>query len=47
MSQEGGIDLVTAIKASNAYRLSRVKDYVSDYLLPTPYEFKMAVDQYR
>ncbi|ONK72064.1 uncharacterized protein A4U43_C04F15320 [Asparagus officinalis] len=44
---EGGIDLVTAIKACNYYRHSRLKDYVSDYLLPTPHEFQKAVEPYR
>jgi len=38
---------VSTIKAANCYRLSRRKDYVSDYLVPTPYEFQKAMDQYR
>lgn len=38
---------MTIIKAANCYRLSRVKDNVSDYLLPTPHEFRMSVEPYR
>ncbi|KAG0452628.1 hypothetical protein HPP92_025292 [Vanilla planifolia] len=44
---EGTLDLVTVIKGSNYYRRSWNKDYVSDYLPPTPYEFQKMSDEYK
>ncbi|MBA0649638.1 hypothetical protein Goklo_017182, partial [Gossypium klotzschianum] len=37
---EDGFDLVTAIKGASFYRQGKYLDYVSDYIPPTPYEFK-------
>ncbi|PPS19844.1 hypothetical protein GOBAR_AA00718 [Gossypium barbadense] len=37
---EDGFDLVTAIKGASFYRHGKYLDYVSDYIPPTPYEFK-------
>ncbi|KAM4132316.1 hypothetical protein ACJW30_01G241100 [Castanea mollissima] len=37
---EDGIDLVTIIKGASFYRRGKYLDYVSDYMLPTPTEFK-------
>ncbi|XP_072992605.1 phytyl ester synthase 2, chloroplastic-like isoform X1 [Typha latifolia] len=44
---EGGIDLVTIIKGAGFYRRSRQIDYVSDYLIPTRYEFEKVIEEYR
>ncbi|KAG0453701.1 hypothetical protein HPP92_025005 [Vanilla planifolia] len=44
---EGTLDLVTVIKGSNYYRRSWNKDYVSDYLPPTLYEFQKISDEYK
>ena len=38
--QEGGVDLVTVIKGAGFYRRGKYIDYVSDYMPPTPSEFK-------
>ncbi|XP_022750443.1 acyltransferase-like protein At3g26840, chloroplastic isoform X4 [Durio zibethinus] len=37
---EDNVDLVTIIKATSFYRRGKYLDYVSDYMPPTPYEFK-------
>nr|XP_023876718.1 acyltransferase-like protein At3g26840, chloroplastic isoform X2 [Quercus suber] len=37
---EDGIDLVTIIKGASFYRRGKYLNYVSDYMLPTPTEFK-------
>ncbi|WOK94469.1 acyltransferase-like protein, chloroplastic isoform X1 [Canna indica] len=44
---EDEVDLVTTVKGAGYYRRSRQVDFVSDYLLPTPDEFKKATEQYR
>nr|DAD30462.1 TPA_asm: hypothetical protein HUJ06_009313 [Nelumbo nucifera] len=44
---EDGIDLVTIIKGASFYRRKRHIDYVSDYVPPTPFEFKQAYESYR
>ncbi|KAK4603177.1 hypothetical protein RGQ29_011942 [Quercus rubra] len=41
---EDGIDLVTIIKGASFYRRGKYLDYVSDYMLPTPTEFKNVVE---
>ena len=38
--QEDNFDLVTSIKSASFYRRGKYLDYVSDYMPPTPYEFK-------
>lgn len=38
--QEDGVDLVTIIKRAYYYRRGKSLDYISDYILPTPFEFK-------
>ncbi|CAN1126690.1 Phytyl ester synthase 2, chloroplastic [Linum perenne] len=43
---EDGPDLVTIIKGSTLYRRGRCRDYVADYIPPTPLEFKKLVDKY-
>lgn len=45
--QEDGIDLVTIIKAAGFYRRGKFIDYVSDYMPPTPSEFKKLYDENR
>ncbi|XWS32594.1 hypothetical protein CRYUN_Cryun22dG0003300 [Craigia yunnanensis] len=37
---EDNFDLVTSIKSASFYRRGKYLDYVSDYMPPTPYEFK-------
>ncbi|KAI9176404.1 hypothetical protein LWI28_002403 [Acer negundo] len=37
---EGGVDLVTVIKGAGFYRRGKYINYVSDYMPPTPSEFK-------
>ncbi|KAE9449017.1 hypothetical protein C3L33_19088, partial [Rhododendron williamsianum] len=37
---EDGVDLVTIIKGASFYRRARCLDYVSDYMPPTPPEFR-------
>ncbi|KAB1202858.1 hypothetical protein CJ030_MR8G024971 [Morella rubra] len=44
---EDGIDLVTIIKAAGFYRRGKFIDYVSDYMPPTPSEFKKLYDENR
>ncbi|KAK7826703.1 acyltransferase-like protein [Quercus suber] len=41
---EDGIDLVTIIKGAGFYRRGKYLDYVSDYMLPTPTEFKKVAE---
>ncbi|KAK4603173.1 hypothetical protein RGQ29_011941 [Quercus rubra] len=41
---EDGIDFVTIIKGASFYRRGKYLDYVSDYMLPTPTEFKKAAE---
>ncbi|XP_075640363.1 phytyl ester synthase 2, chloroplastic-like [Castanea sativa] len=41
---EDGIDLVTIIKGASFYRRGKYLDYVSDYMLPTPTEFKKVAE---
>lgn len=38
--QEDGVDLVTIIKCTYYYRRGKSLDYVSDFILPTPFELK-------
>lgn len=38
--QEDGFDLVTIIKGVGFYRRGKGLDYVSDYLPPTPAEYR-------
>ncbi|CAN1126698.1 Phytyl ester synthase 2, chloroplastic [Linum perenne] len=45
--QEDGPALVTTIKGSMFYRRGRNRDHISDYIPPTPLEFKKIVDKYR
>ncbi|XP_052189416.1 phytyl ester synthase 2, chloroplastic-like isoform X2 [Diospyros lotus] len=44
---EDNIDLVTVIKGASFYRRSRFLDYVSDYLPPSPSEFRKLQDSCR
>ncbi|KAJ7976277.1 Acyltransferase-like protein, chloroplastic [Quillaja saponaria] len=44
---ESGFDLVTIIKATSYYRRAKYHDYVSDYMPPTPDEFKNVKESYR
>ncbi|KAI0489341.1 hypothetical protein KFK09_029183 [Dendrobium nobile] len=44
---EESFDIVNVMKGSCYYRRSSYKDYVSDYLPPTPYEFQKISEQYR
>ncbi|KAH1092402.1 hypothetical protein J1N35_019659 [Gossypium stocksii] len=44
---EDGFDLVTAIKGASFYRHGKYLDYVSDYIPPTPYEFKKIYESNR
>uniref|UniRef100_M4F1G3 Serine aminopeptidase S33 domain-containing protein n=1 Tax=Brassica campestris TaxID=3711 RepID=M4F1G3_BRACM len=37
---EDGVDLVTIVKFAYFYRRGKTLDYVSDYIMPTPFEFK-------
>ncbi|XP_010436056.1 PREDICTED: acyltransferase-like protein At3g26840, chloroplastic isoform X1 [Camelina sativa] len=37
---EDGVDLVSIIKRAYYYRRGKSLDYISDYILPTPFEFK-------
>ncbi|KAL0014624.1 hypothetical protein SO802_001693 [Lithocarpus litseifolius] len=41
---EDGIDLETIIKGASFYRRGKYQDYVSDYMLPTPTEFKKVAE---
>ncbi|PIA26035.1 hypothetical protein AQUCO_10000006v1 [Aquilegia coerulea] len=43
---EGGVDLVTIIKGAGFYRRTRKIDYVSDFMPPTPSEFKQVYDSW-
>ncbi|XP_028551496.1 acyltransferase-like protein At3g26840, chloroplastic isoform X2 [Dendrobium catenatum] len=45
--EEESFDIVNVMKGSCYYRRSSYKDYVSDYLPPTPYEFQKISEQYR
>lgn len=42
---EGNINLTTLIKGTNFYRRSNNRDYVLDYVSPTPKEFKEVYDR--
>ncbi|KAL4306993.1 hypothetical protein AHAS_Ahas16G0233800 [Arachis hypogaea] len=44
---EGNIDLVTVIKGTSFYCCVKKHDYVSDYIPPTPTEFKEVLNSYR
>ncbi|XP_019057145.1 PREDICTED: acyltransferase-like protein At3g26840, chloroplastic isoform X2 [Tarenaya hassleriana] len=44
---EDSVDLVTIIKAASFYRRGKSHDFVSDYIPPTPFEFKQQIDIYR
>ncbi|GMJ04369.1 hypothetical protein like AT5G41120 [Hibiscus trionum] len=44
---EDGFDLVTTIKGASFYRHGKNLDYVSDYMPPTPYEFKKIYESHR
>jgi len=46
-TQEDGFDLVTIIKGVGFYRRGKVLDYVSDYLPPTPAEYKKLDESHR
>ncbi|CAL1398523.1 unnamed protein product [Linum trigynum] len=44
---EDGVDLVTTLKGSLFYRRRKHRDFVSDYIPPTPLEFKNIDAKYR
>ncbi|XP_022740299.1 acyltransferase-like protein At3g26840, chloroplastic isoform X3 [Durio zibethinus] len=44
---EDSVDLVTNIKGASFYRHGKYLDYVSDYMPPTPYEFKKIFESNR
>ncbi|KAE8706303.1 putative Esterase/lipase/thioesterase family protein [Hibiscus syriacus] len=44
---EEDFDLVTTIKGASFYRRGKYLDYVSDYMPPTPYEFKKIYESQR
>ncbi|PKA55273.1 Acyltransferase-like protein [Apostasia shenzhenica] len=44
---EDSFDIVSVIKDSNFYRRSKHKDFVSDYLPLTRYEFQKFIEEYR
>ncbi|EOY02894.1 Esterase/lipase/thioesterase family protein isoform 3 [Theobroma cacao] len=44
---EDDVDLVTSIKGASFYRRGKYLDYVSDYIPPTPYEFKKIYESNR
>lgn len=44
---EDNFDLVTSIKGASFYRHGKYLDYVSDYMPPTPYEFKKIYESNR
>ncbi|XVF13860.1 hypothetical protein REPUB_Repub09cG0005400 [Reevesia pubescens] len=44
---EDNVDLVTSIKGASLYRHGKYLDYVSDYLPPTPFEFKKIYESNR
>ncbi|KAL4333814.1 hypothetical protein GQ457_07G000290 [Hibiscus cannabinus] len=44
---EDDFDLVTTIKGAGFYRHGKNLDYVSDYMPPTPYEFKKIYESHR
>ncbi|OVA09634.1 Diacylglycerol acyltransferase [Macleaya cordata] len=44
---EDDFDLVTVIKGAGFYRRTRNVDYVSDFIPPTPSEFKQVCESYR
>ncbi|GMP29993.1 hypothetical protein CsSME_00004862 [Camellia sinensis var. sinensis] len=44
---EEDVDLVTIIKGASFYRRARYLDYASDYMLPTPSEFKKIYESNR
>lgn len=45
--QEDAFDLVTAIKNVGVYRRSKKRDFVSDYIPPSPSEVKDIMDKNR
>ncbi|ESQ32801.1 hypothetical protein EUTSA_v10003731mg [Eutrema salsugineum] len=44
---EDGVDLVTIIKCKCFYRRGKFHDYISDYILPTPFELKQQLEEHR
>ncbi|KAF6137984.1 hypothetical protein GIB67_041857 [Kingdonia uniflora] len=44
---EDGLDLASIIKAAGFYRRTRNLDYVGDFMLPTPFEFKQMYESFR
>ncbi|CAH2045311.1 unnamed protein product [Thlaspi arvense] len=44
---EDGVDLVTIIKSCCFYRRGKSHDYLSDYIMPTPFELKQQIDDHR
>ncbi|GAB2284130.1 hypothetical protein Dimus_018600 [Dionaea muscipula] len=44
---DDGVDLVYTIKGTHFYRRGRYHDYATDFLLPTPSEFKRTYEPYR
>lgn len=45
--QEDGVDLAATIKAASFYRRSQYLDYVSDFVPPSPAEFRKIYDDFR
>ncbi|KAH0869733.1 hypothetical protein HID58_076755 [Brassica napus] len=44
---EDDVDLVTIIKCTCFYRRGRSHDYISDYIMPTPYELRKQLEEHR
>ncbi|KAL0737607.1 hypothetical protein Bca4012_013817 [Brassica carinata] len=45
--QEDDVDLVTILKCTCFYRRGRSHDYISDYIMPTPFELKKQLEEHR
>ncbi|XVF59969.1 hypothetical protein PTKIN_Ptkin08bG0005000 [Pterospermum kingtungense] len=45
--QEDGVDLVMTIKGANFYRRGKQLDFGSDYIPPTPFEFKKLYESHK
>ncbi|KAL0889660.1 hypothetical protein Bca101_013643 [Brassica carinata] len=44
---EDDVDLVTILKCTCFYRRGRSHDYISDYIMPTPFELKKQLEEHR
>ncbi|WZZ01767.1 hypothetical protein YC2023_074095 [Brassica napus] len=44
---EDDVDLVTILKCTCFYRRGRSHDYISDYIMPTPYELRKQLEEHR